>query len=127
MCVFKRGLIQSSVQLHEGQKLQRACNYFLFQLQNSLGIRHVLMELKSNLCANRSRFIPCISLSQYICILDQDRIPCPIPRRLAPRLGHVGPHCSIPFCSLCLWWSLPARIARLIPLLTSAAAAGTCL
>lgn len=128
VCVFEGGgLIQSSVQSHEGQKVQLACNYFLFQLQNSLGMRHVLMELKSNLCANRSRFIPCVSSSQYICILDRGRIPCPIPRRLVPSLGHMGPHCSIPFCKLCLRWSLslPARIALLIPFLISAAATGT--
>lgn len=82
-CLSLRGvLIQSSLQPPEGQKLQLACNYFLFQLQNSLGIRDVLMDLKSNLSANRSRFIPCISSSQYIWIIDQDRIPCLLPRDL---------------------------------------------
>lgn len=119
MCVSLRGgLIESSVQLHEGQKLQLACNCFLFQLQNSLGITDVLLELRSNLSlretwrspcapANRRRFVPCTSSSQHIWILDQDRIPCP-----APRLGHVvEPHCSITSCKLCPWWCLPARAA----------------
>lgn len=125
---LREDLIQSSVQPHEGQKLQLTCNWFLFQLQNSLGIRDVLMDLKSNVCPNRSRFILCISSSQYIWILDQDRIPCLLPGDLLPAWAMWDLIVASPFASyvpdgVCLL----GQPGLLIPPLTSAAATGTSL
>lgn len=111
MCKFKRG---SSAFSPTTWRPETSASLPLFFYSNSKipWKSDTFSYLKSNLCVNRSRFIPCISASQYTWILDQDRIPCPTSRTLAPKLGHVGPHCCIPFCKLCPWWYLPAEAAQ---------------